>query len=91
MNRRYETSGQAPLHIAASNGAINAIGALVAAGARLEVDTLIIIILIFISNIIIIFILFLMKMMIRRLIVCARQLYITAWQLRVALRQLKLL
>ena len=41
VNRRYETSGQAPLHIAASNGSINAIGALVAAGARLEVDILI--------------------------------------------------
>ena len=37
MNRRYETSGQAPLHIAASNGSINAIEALIAAGARLEV------------------------------------------------------
>ena len=37
MNRRYETSGQAPLHIAASNGSINVIEALIAAGARLEV------------------------------------------------------
>ena len=90
MNRRYETSGQAPLHIAASNGSINAIGALVAAGARLEVDILIIIILIFISNMIIINILF-MKKMIRRLIVCDRQLCITAWQLRAALRRSKLL
>ena len=51
VNRRYETSGQAPLHIAASNGSINAIAALVAAGARLEVDFLINIILIFISKI----------------------------------------
>ena len=40
MNRRYETSGQAPLHIAASNGSINVIEALIAAGARLEVMSL---------------------------------------------------
>ena len=40
MNRRYETSGQAPLHIAASNGSINVIEALIAAGARLEVMNL---------------------------------------------------
>ena len=37
VNSGYEASGQTPLHIAASDGSINAIASLVAAGAGLEV------------------------------------------------------
>ena len=78
VNRRYENSGQAPLHIAASNGSINAIAALITAGARLEVGNLLII------NIIII-----MKIY-RRLIACDRQRCITASPPPAALRRPKL-
>ena len=87
VNRRYETSGQAPLHIAASNGSINAIGALVAAGARLEVDVLILIFSAksFCRPI------FLITTNGRSRIVCARLLCITASQLRAALRRPRLL
>ena len=77
VNRRYENSGQAPLHIAASNGSINAIAALITAGARLEVGNLLII------NIII-------MVISRRLIACDRQHCITASPPPAALRRPKL-